>query len=157
MQENFKALIDALEQADFSSAEINELLELLAGLLHLSNASFVEGQGGLLELQGTAAEEGLQRAAPLLGLELQELKSLLCCRRMKLKNDILLTQRSKQQSLSASGSLIRFVYSRLFDRIVQRLKERTAKQVVQEQRSYHGSSNYKSIGSKHPAACWDSY
>lgn len=149
-QRNFEALVEALKRADFSPAEIDELLQVLAGLLHLSNVSFAEGQDELLEIQDTAAKEALTRAASLLGLEVGELQELLRCRRMVLKGDILFTRRSQQQSISTCCSLIKFIYSRLFDHIVERLNENVARQLQQHgQHEQEGSTGHKSIGSKY--------
>lgn len=158
VQKNFEAMVEALKRAEFSVAEINELLQLLAGLLHLSNVSFAEGQGDILELQDTGAKEALRLAASLLGLEGEELQELLRCRRMKLKGDILVTRRNQHQSFSACCSLIKFIYSRLFDYIVQRLNESTARHMQRQQHAtsplqqhQDGKACHKSIGSKSPA------
>lgn len=153
-QENFRAMVGALKQAKFSGDEINQLLQLLAGLLHLSNVSFVEGQGGLLEVQDKAAKGALKHAASQLGLKESELKELLCCRRMRLKGDTVITQRSQQQSISTCCSVIKFIYSRLFEYIVNRLNEGTASHMKSLQQQLNpstheheeGNRGYKSIG-----------
>lgn len=41
-QRNFRALLDALRTTGFSGRQISELLDILAGLLHLSNVTFKE-------------------------------------------------------------------------------------------------------------------
>ncbi|KAL8441155.1 hypothetical protein Emed_007605 [Eimeria media] len=151
-QENFAAMVEALKRAEFSLTEVEELLELLAGLLHLSNISFVEGQSGPLELQDEASQDALARAASLLGLNKEELKELLRCRRMRLKGDTVHTQRNQQQSFSACCSIIKFIYSRLFDYIVQRLNESAARQMRQRQQvnlglnSQDGENAHNTIG-----------
>lgn len=157
-QTNFKAMVEALERADFSSDEIQCLLELLAGLLHLSNIYFAEGEAGLLELQDTAAQEALKHAARLLGIDAEELKELLRCRRMRLKGDTVMKQRNQQQSVSTCCSLIKFIYSRLFDHIVRRLNESAAKQGQQKKQcslmfpGSEGDSGHNTIGSEEPSS-----
>ncbi|OEH77694.1 myosin heavy chain [Cyclospora cayetanensis] len=133
-QQNFEALVEALKRADFSSGEVDELLQLLAGLLHLSNVSFTKGNDDSLELRDTTATEALTHAASLLGVEKTELEDLLKFRRMILKGDVLVTLRSQQQSSSACCSLIKFVYCRLFDHIVNRLNGSTARELQGRQR-----------------------
>ncbi|KAL8425226.1 hypothetical protein Efla_006544 [Eimeria flavescens] len=128
-QENFKAMTESLKGAEFSLSEVEELLQLLAGLLHLSNIAFTDSPSGLLELHDESAHASLTHAASLLGLDGEELKELLRCRRMRLKGDIVHTQRNQQQSYSACCSVIKFIYSRLFDYIVQRLNESAARQM----------------------------
>ncbi|KAL8424895.1 hypothetical protein Efla_002845 [Eimeria flavescens] len=146
-RENFMAMSQALLRADFSLGEIQELLQLLAGMLHLSNASFSEDSQGLSELQDAAALEALTLAALLLGVERDELKDLLRCRRVNLKEDVLFTWRNQQQSFSACCSLIKFIYNRIFDQIVQRLNEGFAKHMLPQQQHYQqGGQLQKSIG-----------
>ncbi|CDJ48979.1 Myosin IJ heavy chain, putative [Eimeria brunetti] len=126
-QDNFELMVKGLKLAEFSAAEINDLLQLLAGLLHLSNVSLTEGDGDILQLQDIPSHEALKNASLLLGLEEEKLEVLLQCRCMLLKGDILLTHRNEQQSSSARCSLIKFIYSRLFDYIVHRLNESVAR------------------------------
>lgn len=145
-------MMEAFRRAEFSSEEIDELLQLLAGLLHLSNVSFTEGHGDLLELQGPAAREALALAAGLLGLERGALRDLLRCRRMNLKRDVLCTRRNEQQSVSARSSLAKFIYSCLFDYIVQRLNAGAARQMQQQhQHEKEGGDRRRSIGSTSPS------
>ena len=143
-------MVEALERADFSTAEVDELLQILAGLLHLSNVSFTTGEDDSLQLQDTAAEEALNRSASLLGLEGRGLEEVLRCRRIVLKGDILCTKRNEQQCSSACTSLIKFIYSRLFDHIVQRLNDSAARHVQGQQTATlpNARDSMKSIGSK---------
>ncbi|CDI82921.1 Myosin IJ heavy chain, putative, partial [Eimeria acervulina] len=145
---NFKSMVEALERADFSTAEVDELLQILAGLLHLSNVSFTTGEDDSLQLQDTAAEEALNRSASLLGLEGKGLEEVLRCRRIVLKGDILCTKRNEQQCSSACTSLIKFIYSRLFDHIVQRLNDSAARHVQGQQTATlpNARDSMKSIG-----------
>ncbi|CDJ35607.1 Myosin IJ heavy chain, putative [Eimeria mitis] len=147
---NFESMVEALERADFSAAEIDELLQLLGGLLHLSNVSFTRGKDDSLQLQDPTAEDALDRAASLLGLEGKGLEEVLKCRRIVLKGDVLCTRRNEQQSSSVCCSLIKFIYSRLFDHIVQRLNESAARHVQGQQhaKQQNDRDNLKSIGSK---------
>ncbi|CDI75430.1 hypothetical protein EPH_0005320 [Eimeria praecox] len=126
-QENFRLMVKGFQHAEFSNAEITELLQLLAGLLHLSNVSLTKDHGEILQLQDTASQEALKNASFLLGLEEERLKILLQCRCMLLKGDTLFTHRNEQQSASTRCSLIKFIYSRLFDHIVRRLNECAAR------------------------------
>ncbi|KAL8453025.1 hypothetical protein Emed_001081 [Eimeria media] len=146
-QENFFALAEALTRADFSSKEIDELLRLLAGLLHLSNISFCEDNGGLSELQDADAEDALTWAASLLAFKENELKDLLRCRRVRLKGDLFFTWRNRQQSYSACCSLIKFIYNRIFDQIVQRLNKGFARHMQPQQRqNQEEAQRHKSVG-----------
>ncbi|KAL8271397.1 hypothetical protein Esti_004731 [Eimeria stiedai] len=146
-QENFFALAEALTRADFSFKEIDELLRLLAGLLHLSNISFCEDNGGLSELQDTDAKDALTWAASLLGLKENELKDLLRCRRVRLKGDLFFTWRNRQQSYGACCSLIKFIYNRIFDQTVQRLNRGFARHMQPQQRpNQEGAQTHKSVG-----------
>ncbi|KAL8441454.1 hypothetical protein Emag_007150 [Eimeria magna] len=146
-QENFFALAEALTRADFSSKEIDELLRLLAGLLHLSNISFCEDNGGLSELQDADAEDALAWAASLLGFKENELKDLLRCRRVSLKGDLFFTWRNRQQSYCACCSLIKFIYNRIFDQIVRRLNRGFARHMQPQQRqNQEEAQRHKSVG-----------
>ncbi|KAL8436706.1 hypothetical protein ACSSS7_001492 [Eimeria intestinalis] len=146
-QENFFALTEALTRADFPPKEIDELLRLLAGLLHLSNISFCEDNGGLSELQDADAEDALTWAANLLGLKENELKDLLRCRRVRLKGDLFFTWRSRQQSYSACCSVIKFIYNRIFDQIVQRLNKGFVRHMEPQQRkNQEEGPRHKSVG-----------
>ncbi|CDJ48978.1 FMVIB, related [Eimeria brunetti] len=145
---NFESMVEALKRADFSSAEVDELLQLLGGMLHLSNVSFTKGQDDNLQLQDAAAEEALNRAASLLGVEGKALEEVLRCRRIVLKGDVVCTRRNEQQSSSVCCSLIKFIYSRLFDHIVQRLNDSAARHVHGQQQAKQQTDRdkLKSIG-----------
>lgn len=142
-------MIKALQRAEFSSSEVDDLLQVVAGLLHLSNVFLTEDQRGLLKLQDAAAENALSMATLLLGLKATELQELLRCRRINLKGDVYVKRRNKQQSISARCSLIKFIYSRLFDYIVYRLNESVARQMLQRpQDRPENERERKSVGSK---------
>lgn len=138
------------ELAEFSAGEITELLHLLAGLLHLSNVSFMKDEDDILQLEDTASHEALNNASLLLGLQDEKLKVLLQCRCMHLKGDALFTHRNEQQSACARSSLIKFIYSRLFDHIVNRLNDSVAQHLASPEPQEGGSiPASKTIGSKH--------
>ncbi|CDJ34633.1 uncharacterized protein EMH_0091580 [Eimeria mitis] len=146
-QENFKLMVRGFKRAEFSPAEITELLQLLAGLLHLSNVSLTECDGDILQLKDTASLEALENASLLLGLEQEELEILLQCRCMLLKGDILFTHRNEQQSASARCSLIKFIYSRIFDYIVHRLNKSAARHITKHGKQHSEAINRsKTIG-----------
>ncbi|CDI82900.1 hypothetical protein EAH_00067820, partial [Eimeria acervulina] len=79
-QENFELMMKGFQLAEFSTSEITELLQLLAGLLNLSNVSLIRGDGDVLQVQDADAHEALKNAAFLLGIEEEELERLLQCR-----------------------------------------------------------------------------
>ncbi|CDI75431.1 Myosin IJ heavy chain, putative [Eimeria praecox] len=145
---NFESMVEALKRADFSTVEIDELLQLLAGLLHLSNVSFTKGKDDNLQLQDAAAENALNHAASLLGVDRKGLEEVLQCRRIVLKGDVLCTRRNEQQSSSVCCSLIKFIYSRLFDHIVQRLNDSAARHMQGQQpaKQQQDRDSLKSIG-----------
>lgn len=150
VQENFELMMKGFQLAEFSTSEITELLQLLAGLLNLSNVSLIRGDGDVLQVQDADAHEALKNAAFLLGIEEEELERLLQCRRMLLKGDILFTHRNEQQSITARCSLIKFIYSRLFDHIVHRLNESVARHLANHgQQHLETIKGSKTIGSKH--------
>lgn len=145
----------ALKQAEFTPAEAEELLHLLAGLLHLSNATFIKGTDENLQLQDSASADALKRAASLLGFKVEELEEVLRFRHIALKSDILVKPRNEQQSASVCCSLIKFIYSRLFDYVVHRLNESAARHVrgKQHQNKQNDANALKSIGSKQFLLC----
>lgn len=148
-QKNFKLLVEAFRRAEFSVSEINELLQLLAGLLHLSNATFVKRKGDFLELQDQDSEEAIKKAGSLLGIDVHQLEESLRCRHMLLKEDVLFTCRNEQQSISVRCSLIKFIYSRLFGYIVQRLNDSAARYMGEsEKHPKKGYEHRKTIGSE---------
>ncbi|CDJ60193.1 hypothetical protein EMWEY_00060210, partial [Eimeria maxima] len=138
-QENFELMMKGFELAEFSAGEITELLHLLAGLLHLSNVSFMKDEDDILQLEDTASHEALNNASLLLGLQDEKLKVLLQCRCMHLKGDALFTHRNEQQSACARSSLIKFIYSRLFDHIVNRLNDSVAQHLANPEPQEGGS------------------
>lgn len=132
----YSELLERLRRLGFADESIENLIKLLAGILHLGNVRFGEtthdGQDSSPELiddENSAVDDGisfvetrdsLEIAAELLGVESEALETALTKLSLKsVQNTVLPLSRAKAEL--ALGSLIAETYERVFNWIVEQL------------------------------------
>jgi myosin heavy subunit len=129
---NFKSLCEALQTVGHNEAQVQGVLGILAGLIHLGDAA-VEDENGIPKLAPVENEddvpvveintESVQKAAELLGFDPVELASALKRKRFQIKGreSIHKVARTPMQFRQALHSLIKALYKRIFDQTVARI------------------------------------
>ncbi|KAJ7338426.1 hypothetical protein JRQ81_012074 [Phrynocephalus forsythii] len=129
-KDSFKEVIMAMEVMQFTTEEMQDVLRLLAGILHLGNIEFITAGGAQVSFK-----TALGRAAELLGLDSTQLTEALTQRSMILRGEEILTPLSVQQAIDSRDSVAMALYSQCFAWIIKKINSRIK-----------GKDDFKSIG-----------
>ncbi|KAG2498422.1 hypothetical protein HYH03_003680 [Edaphochlamys debaryana] len=109
----------AMSHIGLSEEQQRAVLRTVAAVLHLGNVAFVEGsEEGAAVDSGAKAQQALQAAAELLGVEPAALAEALTTRQIQTPEGAITTPLSAQAAADSRDSLAKSVYSRLFDWLV---------------------------------------
>mmetsp|Transcript_17422 Transcript_17422/g.38375 ORF Transcript_17422/g.38375 Transcript_17422/m.38375 type:complete len:1359 (+) Transcript_17422:100-4176(+) len=127
---NFQRLCDGLETIGFEKADIDAMLHILAGIIHLGNVPKDEvadtkkaddDDQKVVEVD----EESVSNAAKMLGMDPDELKARLTRKKVAVpgRNSFHEVPRSESQFRQALFSFIKALYKRLFELTVKRIND----------------------------------
>uniref|UniRef100_A0A8C1FR21 Unconventional myosin-Ic n=1 Tax=Cyprinus carpio carpio TaxID=630221 RepID=A0A8C1FR21_CYPCA len=119
----WKVVRNALTIIGFNEDEIQELMEIVAIVLHLGNIQFGEDEEG--ETHITTGPQ-LQYLSQLLGVDGSVLKEALTHKKIVAKGEEMISPLSLEQALSARDSLAKAIYGRAFTWLVQKLNQSLA-------------------------------
>ena len=126
LPENFRAFAEGLTIMGLTPSEIHDIYNILAGLIHLFEIVFVEGDNSQGVKVADSPHAGF--AAKLLGMEESALKTALSKktvhrpkRHSRDAGETFQTDRTVAQATAAQEALIKMLYKRLFDWIVERI------------------------------------
>ncbi|XP_052412896.1 unconventional myosin-Ic isoform X1 [Carassius gibelio] len=119
----WKVVRNALTIIGFNEEEIQELMEIVASVLHLGNIQFGEDEEGETHV---TTEPQLQYLSQLLGVDGSVLKEALTHKKMVAKGEEMISPLSLEQALSARDSLAKAIYGRAFTWLVQKLNQSLA-------------------------------
>ncbi|XP_026105337.1 unconventional myosin-Ic-like isoform X2 [Carassius auratus] len=114
----WKVVRNALTVIGFNEEEIQELMEIVASVLHLGNTQFGEDEEG--ETHITAGPQ-VHYLSQLLGVNGSVLKEALTHKKIVAKGEEMISPLSLEQALSARDSLAKALYGRAFTWLVQKL------------------------------------
>ena len=134
-KDKYAELMNSFQVVGFSKNECEKIFEIIAGLLILSSVEFIDTSEASNSEQtgGTDSSASapcmvadmtvLENAASLLGVETAALNKILLYKVSKIanRNSTYLVPRSIGQIESTRATLIRTIYKRLFERIVERI------------------------------------
>nr|XP_055055750.1 unconventional myosin-Ic isoform X1 [Misgurnus anguillicaudatus] len=119
----WKVVSNALTVIGFNDEEIQELMEIVASVLHLGNTQFGEDEEGETHV---TTEPQLRYLSQLLGVDGSVLKEALTHRKMVAKGEEMISPLSLEQAISARDSLAKAIYGRAFTWLVQKLNRSLA-------------------------------
>ncbi|XP_073695712.1 unconventional myosin-Ic isoform X1 [Garra rufa] len=119
----WKVVRNALTIIGFNEEEIQELMEIVASVLHLGNIQFGEDEEGETHV---TTEPQLQYLSQLLGVDGSVVKEALTHKKIVAKGEEMISPLSLEQALSARDSLAKAIYGRAFTWLVQKLNQSLA-------------------------------
>ncbi|XP_078484036.1 unconventional myosin-Ic isoform X1 [Ciona intestinalis] len=130
---DFLAVQKALKVLEFSPKNIDELLSIVASVLHLGNVSFSANEEGHATVD---REHEIQKIANLLGCQFEQLLQALTHRTIEANKEKMESPLTVEQALYARDALSKAIYGRMFNWLVLKLngsltsKDRMRKNVI---------------------------
>lgn len=131
-QEQFQETMNALKTLGFDDTEINDIVRMIAAVLHLGNVEFThkykkQTQEVDQEACCVATDDlHLNIFSDILKLDRDELRKWLVTRLIESINDSVLIPQNKTQAEAARDALAKHVYAELFQYIVQKINRNLA-------------------------------
>jgi myosin V len=115
--DEFTETLKALETLGFNSDEINNIVRVIAGILHLGNVRITETDQESCSIASN--ELSLNILSDILKLNKKDLIQWLTTRQIESMNDSVMIPMNKQTAEAARDALAKHLYSKLFHFIVQ--------------------------------------
>jgi myosin heavy subunit len=117
-QAEYAETVKSMKAIDMADAEIQNVMRIVAAVLHLGNVQFTKSDKSQVE---QASQAGLQKASELLGVNAAGLARALVTRVRVVEGKIITSDQDQQQSVDLRDAVAKSIYSKLFDWIVMRV------------------------------------
>ncbi|XP_067084920.1 unconventional myosin-Ic isoform X1 [Osmerus mordax] len=136
---DWKAVRKAMQIVDFTDGEVEELLNVIASVLHLGNTQFGEGDDGETRI---TTETRIRNLSKLLGVDGSALGRALTHKTLLAKGEEMISPLNFEQAASARDALAKAIYGRTFTWLVEKINQSLAL----KDEAYPGSKGSSVIG-----------
>jgi len=119
--DTYKGLRNAMATVGFSSIEQKEILQIVSGLLHMSNLNFFETKSDAATLD--ESQTSLAHVLKLFGVDLYSLNDALCTRTITVGQEVMKKNLCLDKAENAIQALMKATYGALFEHIVKRINK----------------------------------
>lgn len=121
--QEFQAVRHAMKILSFSEAEMSDIFQLLAALLHIGNLNYTE-----VDIQNMEAVElndsvNLLRVATFLGIGQTKLKSALMHKTIVARGERVVSLMSKKQAIDIRDAFAKTIYGKIFLWIIEKINK----------------------------------
>lgn len=116
-EEEYNELMKASVSLNMTEVMV-EIMQALAGILHLGNLNFSEGDDGGCRISSAV---DCQRVAALLGINAEGLEQALCFKENTIRGETTLSPLTPAKAVDQRDALAKYIYGKLFDTVVNRV------------------------------------
>ncbi|KAF3760213.1 hypothetical protein M406DRAFT_85656 [Cryphonectria parasitica EP155] len=132
----FKATMDSLTTVGVNDATQTEILKMLAGLLHLGNVKIGASRNDSVL---APSEPSLERACAILGIDATEFAKWIVKKQLITRGEKIISNLSQAQAIVVRDSVAKYIYSSLFDWLVEIINRSLATdEVLSQVKSFIG-------------------
>ena len=121
-KDEFNELLKAFDSLNIDAASQKQILQCLAGILHLGNLNFVPSTAKDVENGSQVANaQECKRVATLLGTNAEVLERALCYRDSVFNGETILIPLDPGKAIDQRDALAKYIYGKTFDTVVHRV------------------------------------
>ncbi|GAB7357247.1 hypothetical protein MBLNU459_g8226t1 [Dothideomycetes sp. NU459] len=128
--DEFRATRESLSRIGVSEVQQSQLWKILAALLHIGNIKIVATRS---DSQLSASEPSVAKACELLGIDPNEFAKWTVKKQLITRGEKIMSNLTQQQAVVVRDSVAKYIYSSLFDWLVETLNHGLARPEVLEQ------------------------
>lgn len=122
-EHEYQEVLESMQKLKFTNEEINSILQIVAGVLHLGNLEFKEkGEGSVIPSKVT-----LDTCAKVLDLKADELQHALCFKTVSFGRDVTEIPLKPTDASDARHTLAKALFGRLFDWLIVKVNQKLCK------------------------------
>ncbi|CAJ1071655.1 unconventional myosin-VIIa-like [Xyrichtys novacula] len=132
---DYKRIRSAMKILNFSEGQCQEILKLLAAILHLGNVCFEANTQNNLESSDVSKSEHFSIAASLLQVEMSSLAASLTHRSIMTNSERMIKPLSSEQASDCRDAFVKAIYNKLFIWIVEKINSVIHKRLIKSPKS----------------------